>query len=84
MLYIPIDLPPLFRWSDSFECEEHQLTQYIQKQASQDARKKLAICFVAADSEKNVSSDRYKTNNLNYRTTTTGIKPSVDLNFRAF
>lgn len=38
----------------AFECEEQQLTQYIQEQVSQDVRKKLAICFVAADSNNNV------------------------------
>lgn len=38
----------------AFKCEEQQLTQYIQKQVSQDIKKKLAICFVAVDSEKNV------------------------------
>lgn len=38
----------------AFKCEEKQLTQYIQKQVSQDIKKKLAICFVAVDSEKNV------------------------------
>jgi ribosomal protein S18 acetylase RimI-like enzyme len=38
----------------AFECEEQQLTQYIRKQVSQDIKKKLAICFVAADSDNNV------------------------------
>lgn len=38
----------------AFECEEQQLTQYIQKQVSQDIKKKLAICFVAIDSDNNV------------------------------
>ncbi len=38
----------------SFRCEEQQLTDYIQKQVSQDVSKKLALCFVAADSQNNV------------------------------
>ncbi|SEJ03714.1 Acetyltransferase (GNAT) family protein [Cyclobacterium xiamenense] len=38
----------------AFECEEQQLTQYIQKQVSQDVRKKLAICFVAIDANNHV------------------------------
>ncbi len=38
----------------SFQCEEQQLTDYIRKQVSQDVKKKLAICFVATNSEKKV------------------------------
>jgi predicted N-acetyltransferase YhbS len=38
----------------SFECEEKSLTDYIQKQATQDIKRKLAICFVAADEDNNV------------------------------
>ena len=38
----------------AFECEEQRLTQYIRKQVSQDVKKKLAICFVATDSDNNV------------------------------
>ena len=38
----------------SFECEEQPLTDYIQKQVSQDVKKKLAICLVAADKNRNV------------------------------
>ncbi|MBR9859309.1 GNAT family N-acetyltransferase [bacterium] len=38
----------------TFSCEEPLLTDYIQKQVSQDVKKKLAICFVAADEENNV------------------------------
>lgn len=38
----------------NFTCEEHSLTEYIRKQVSQDIRKRLAICFVAIDNEKNV------------------------------
>jgi predicted GNAT family N-acyltransferase len=37
-----------------FECEETDLTDYIQKQVSQDMKKRLAICFVAADNDNNV------------------------------
>jgi len=37
-----------------FECEEESLTHYIQKQVSQDVKRKLAICFVAADKDDNV------------------------------
>jgi ribosomal protein S18 acetylase RimI-like enzyme len=38
----------------NFECEEKSLTDYIQKQVSQDLKKRLAICFVAADKDNNV------------------------------
>ncbi len=38
----------------SFECEEQSLTHYIQRQVSQDVKKKLAVCFVAADQDNNV------------------------------
>ncbi len=38
----------------SFECEEQSLTHYIQRQVSQDVKKKLAVCFVAADKDNNV------------------------------
>lgn len=38
----------------AFHCEEPQLDHYIQKQVSQDIRKKLAICFVATDPGNNV------------------------------
>ena len=38
----------------SFECEEKLLSDYIQKQLSQDIKRRLAICFVAADSNNNV------------------------------
>lgn len=38
----------------AFECEEQQLTHYLQKQVSQDVKKKLAICFVAIDNDHNV------------------------------
>lgn len=38
----------------SFECEETALTDYIQKQVSQDMKNRLAICFVAADNDNNV------------------------------
>ncbi len=37
-----------------FECEEPPLTDYIQKQVSQDVKKKLVVCFVATDKDKNV------------------------------
>jgi len=37
-----------------FSCEEQPLTDYIQKQVSQDIKKKLAICFVAADRDNKV------------------------------
>ena len=37
-----------------FECEEQSLTDYIQKQVSQDVKKRLAICFVATDQDQNV------------------------------
>lgn len=38
----------------AFECEEQQLTDYIKKQVSQDIKKRLAVCFVAIDSDNNV------------------------------
>lgn len=38
----------------SFECEEQSLTDYIQKQVSQDVKKRLAICFVATQNDNNV------------------------------
>ena len=38
----------------AFECEEPELTHYIQRQVSQDVIKKLAICFVATDNDNNV------------------------------
>ena len=38
----------------SFECEEQSLTDYIQKQVSQDVKKRLAICFVATENDNNV------------------------------
>ncbi|MDC3132778.1 GNAT family N-acetyltransferase [Flavobacteriaceae bacterium] len=38
----------------NFECEEKSLTDYIQKQVSQDVKKRLAICFVASDSDNNI------------------------------
>ncbi len=37
-----------------FECEVASLTHYIQKQVGQDVKRKLAICFVAADKDNNV------------------------------
>lgn len=38
----------------NFTCEEDSLNEYITKQVSQDIGKRLAICFVAVDSEQNV------------------------------
>ncbi|MCK0156023.1 GNAT family N-acetyltransferase [Cellulophaga sp. F20128] len=38
----------------NFECEEQSLTDYIQRQVSQDVKKRLAICFVATDEDYNV------------------------------
>lgn len=38
----------------NFNCEEPSLTAYIQKQASQDIRKRLATCFVAINKNKEV------------------------------
>ncbi len=37
-----------------FQCEEPQLNDYLHQQASQDVKKKLAVCFVAADKDNNV------------------------------
>ena len=39
---------------DSFECEQPSLTRYLKEQASQDMKKKLALCFVCIDQENNV------------------------------
>lgn len=39
---------------NGFECEESSLTDYIQKQVSQDVKRRLAICFVATDQHNNV------------------------------
>jgi GNAT superfamily N-acetyltransferase len=33
----------------SFSCEEQSLTDYLRKQASQDVKRKVALCFVHAD-----------------------------------
>lgn len=38
----------------NFECEEPSLVAYIQTQATQDIKKRLATCFVAVDDKKNV------------------------------
>ena len=38
----------------SFECEEQSLTDYLQKQVSQDIKKRLATCFVCVDKDQNV------------------------------
>lgn len=38
----------------NFECEEASLSDYIKKQVNQDIRKRLAVCFVATDQNKNV------------------------------
>ena len=37
-----------------FSCEEDSLTDYLQKQVSQDMRKRLATCFVAVEGNQNV------------------------------
>ncbi len=37
-----------------FFCENYYLDNYIQKQASQDVRRKLAACFVIEDEEDNI------------------------------
>lgn len=37
-----------------FQCEEQRLTHYIQRQVSQDVKKKLAICFVATNEDNKV------------------------------
>lgn len=38
----------------TFHCEEPSLTAYIQTQVSQDIKRKLAICFVGIDKNKDV------------------------------
>jgi len=37
-----------------FSCEVDSLTNYIRHQVGQDIKKKLAVCFVATDSDQNV------------------------------
>jgi predicted GNAT family N-acyltransferase len=37
-----------------FHCEEESLNQYIQKQVSQDIKKRLSVCFVILDNLNNV------------------------------
>jgi predicted GNAT family N-acyltransferase len=36
---------------DSFMCEQPSLTTYLKEQASQDIKKKMALCFVAIDAK---------------------------------
>jgi predicted GNAT family N-acyltransferase len=43
-----------FHKREFFECEEPSLTHYLKKQARQDERKKLAVCFVAANQQDEV------------------------------
>ena len=38
----------------NFHCEEPSLTEYLQNQASQDMKKRLATCFVALDDQENI------------------------------
>lgn len=38
----------------NFDCEEPSLTQYIQKQVSQDIKKRLAVCYVAVNQSQHV------------------------------
>lgn len=38
----------------SFECEEESLTNYLKIQASQDVKKRLAVCFVKTDIDNRV------------------------------
>lgn len=38
-----------------FDCENEQLNHYLHKQAKQDVKRKLAACFILADSENNIS-----------------------------
>lgn len=38
----------------NFHCEEEALNHYIQKQVSQDIKRRLATCFVALDDQNNV------------------------------
>lgn len=38
----------------NFDCEELSLVDYIQTQATQDIKKRLATCFVAVDDKNNV------------------------------
>ena len=49
-----ITLLEKFHNRKNFECEDESLTDYIQKQVSQDIKKGLATCFVAVDDDKNV------------------------------
>ena len=38
----------------AFSCEEQSLTDYLRKQAGQDIKRKVALCFVHADSDKTI------------------------------
>jgi predicted GNAT family N-acyltransferase len=43
-----------FHGRSGFSCEEPSLTEYIHTQVSQDVRKRLAVCYVAADASHQV------------------------------
>lgn len=38
----------------AFACESEVLTRYLHEQAGQDMRKKLSVCFVACDKDRNI------------------------------
>lgn len=42
-----------------FSCEEKSLTEYLQKQASQDIKKNLAACFILLDGDDNLVKGYY-------------------------
>ena len=46
-------LNPKIHNRSNFNCEEESLTNYLQKQASQDMKKNLAVCFVLLDDDDN-------------------------------
>jgi predicted GNAT family N-acyltransferase len=47
-------LDPKIHKRNNFICEENSLIEYLKKQASQDIKKSLAVCFVICDQENNV------------------------------
>lgn len=53
MTYLTIPLNPSFNKQD-FRCGNSLLDMYLHKQANQDVKRKLAVCFVYPDEHKNI------------------------------
>jgi len=47
----------------SFSCGKEMLDTYIQKQANQDVKRKLSVCFVISDAETNLIKGYYTLSN---------------------